>query len=348
MNGKKKVFGISVVAALLVGLALVGGAFVFTQGSVQGDTTQDQVADQTNESPTTEKMNFDGPWAQENLRPKKIQEIEDLQGNAVSDGTIYVYDEKPTNSDGETIWCDTDNGNVRDHLDDKKDKVTFSSSEVTLQYQPEEYFLYVNSSGRYDECASIIIPDGSNTDRKFDDYQSSPSYAEDAVVMADKYSPSLSAFSFGVGNTTTTETWDDDQTITPDEYTQYRADYAMVYIGTVDPTTDSDDNGDYDEGIKKFVMEVSGAGSTSKTIFYSTDGIDELGSDNKARVDLSGMTATRDQGLTLMPKVTTFETKDSGHTAADGDEILTAGENPLDLKLFDASGDQTSKIDING
>ncbi len=275
---------------------------------------------------------------------KKTIKLEDLNSNAVSSGTIHVFADKPTDSSGNVVW-----GNERAiepyfGTSQEKDQVSVSSSETTLQYEPGTYFLAIESSGHYTEFVKLEIPDGSSYgDTSLSEYNQAPEMVN--FELAQTYSPALEALDVGVdSNSTSIETWNDDYTVKPSEGSEYRAWKMVVHTGDVDPTTDSDSDGNHDEGIRKAYFELSGAASTKSVVFNPSNGIDKLGSNDKATVNIDDVVVTPDNPLTISSYLVTFETSTSG--ASDGDEVLTDGENPFDFQLFSDTGTGTSKTDV--
>lgn len=320
--------------------ALVGLAFVFAQGSVTPDNQVNQP--QTQQPNPQDKT---GPW--ENRAVKKTIKLEDLQSNAISSGTIHVFSDKPTDSSGNVVW-----GNERAiepyfGTQQEKDQVSISSSETTVQYEPGTYYLAIESSGHYMEFVKMTIPDGSSYgSTTLSEYNQAPEMVN--YALAETYSPSLSVLDVGVdSNTTSIETWSADHTVRPSEGSEYRAWKMVVHTGNVDPTTDSDSDGNHDEGIRKAYFELSGAnmGSTkTSVVFNPSNGIDKLGSDDKATINLNDVVVTQDSPLTVSSYIVTFESSTAG--ATDGDEVLTDGENPFDYQLFSDTGTGTSKTDV--
>ena len=337
MGYKKWLAGIGTIGGIT---ALVGMAFIFAQGSaVPGDTGTspgDSVED--DQTPTT------GPW--ENRNVKKNIELETTTGDEITSGTIHVFEEKPTDSNGDVVWDNQREIEPYFGTSQEKDTVSVSSSSTTVQYEPGTYYLAVESNGKYTEFVELEIPDGSSYESSLSEYNQAPEVA--GFELADIHNVALDAFDVGVdSNTTSIETWSDDQTIRPGDGEEYRAWKMVVHTGDVDLTTDSDSDGQHDEGVRKAYFEVSGANmaaTDSTTVFNPNNGVDLLGSDDKAEIDLSDVTVTKDAPLTVSSYLVTFETSTSG--AADGDEVLTDGENPLDVQLFDQTGSGTSLIDV--
>lgn len=337
--------GIAVAVAAVLGvLGLVGLGMTYVQGTgVPGD-----VPTQPDQSQPDQEETVDGPW--ENRAVKKNINLEDMSSQDVTSATVHVFSEKPTDNDGNEVW-----GNERAiepyfGTSQEKDVVTVDSESTTVQYEPGTYYLAVESDGRYMTFDSVTIPDGSSYgDISLSEYNQAPE--KTTVEVADRYAPTLEQMDLGISsNTSSIEEHSADQTIKPAEDTEYRVWKAVVHTGSEDPTTDSNSDGNYDEGIRKIYVEVSGAGqsaASSEVVFNPNNGIDRLGSNDKAEFELDSLVATSDQPLTIDARVVTFATED-GSNPVDGDEQLSDGENPIDIQLFDDSGAGTSAVQVVG
>jgi len=336
--GNKKLFGIiggaSIVTALLVVMA-----FTFMQGTgMPDDDSGDGIT-----PPAQNGSDTTGPW--ENRDVKKNIELQDKNNNPITSGTIHILSEKPTDSDGQTVW---DNPRtIEPYFGSSEEVATINvdSETETFQNNPGTYYVVVESSGRYMHFGTLEVPDGSSYEETLSEYNAAPQSA--TYTMADKYSPSAETVDVGVNsNTTSIEEWSGDTTIRPAEGEEYRVWKLVAHTGDVDMTTDSDSDGNHDEGIQKAYFELSGTTSDSYTVFNPNNGIDQLGSDDKAELDLESrdVVVTEDSPLTITPYLVTFETSTAG--AADDDEVLTDGENPIDFQLFDESGTGTSMFDV--
>ncbi|MFU1780282.1 hypothetical protein ACM16X_02750 [Haloarcula japonica] len=340
MKGWQKValaLGIPFIAA-----GLFGGAIYFNQGSVEGDNPQPQ---QPETGPSEDEV--DGPW--ESRAVKKNINLEDKSSQDVTSATIHVFSEKPTDNDGNVVWDNERAIEPYFGTSQEKDQVSVSSATTTVQYEPGTYYIAVESSDRYTTFGSVTIPDGSSYDVALSEYNQAPE--QTTVTVADRYAPTLEQMDLGINsNTSSIEEHTADQTVKPTDSTEYRVWKAVVHTGSEDPTTDSDSDGNYDEGIRKVAVEFSGAGqstSTSETVFNPNNGVDKLGSNDKAEITaVDDLVATSDQPLTVEATVVTFSTSTSG--ATDGDETLTDGENPVDIQLFDDSGAGTSAVGVVG
>lgn len=320
-------------------LALGALAFVFVQGSVTPEAPGSSPGEEINAEEPVE-----GPWV-DRMVMKDIQ-LEDATGSDITSGTMYVFEEKPEDNNGDTVWGDQREIEPYYGTNQVKDTVTVSNDEVTVQYEPGTYYVAIESDGMYTEFGELEIPDGSSYDTSLPDYNNAPEVT--TFSLSEVHSVAFDAFDLGVDqNTTSIETWSDDQTIRPADGSEYRAWKMVVHTGEVDPTVDSDSDGNHDEGIREAYFEVSGANlasTDSTTVFNPNNGVDLLGSDDKAEIDLSDVVVTRDEPLTVTANVVTFET--STGTATTGDEVLTSGENPFDVQLFDQTGTGTALIDV--
>lgn len=331
----------------LIGLGAIGGIAAlaaFAPQFVPGQVTPEDAEDgQTNPG---DNVSMDGPWMDRDV--KKDIQLMDKNNNPITSGTVHIFSEKPTDGNGQVVW---DNPRTIDPYFGSSSEVAtidVSSESVTFQDNPGVYYVAIESSGRYTYFGELTLPDGSSYEETLSEYNSAPQSEE--YTLADKYSPSISTVDVGVdSNTTSIEEWSDDATVRPGDGEEYRPWKLVVHTGDVDLTKDSDSDGNHDEGIQKAYFEMSGATSQSYTVFNPNNGVDQLGSDDKAEFNFeesvaSDVVVTKDDPLTITPYLVTFETSTSG--GADGDEVLTDGENPLDFQLFDESGSGTSKIDV--
>jgi len=330
-----------------IGIAGLGGLaallFVLAMIFAPGSVTPDQDSGDEVTPPGQNGTDMTGPWAKQDREVKQVVSVEDLQSNTITSGTIHVFEDKPTSNDGDVVWDNERAIEPYFGTGQEKDQVSISSSETTLQYEPGTYFLAIESSGHYMEFVKLEIPDGSDITESLSEYNQAP--GGETYTLAETYSPSLEAIDVGVdSNTTSIETWSDDYTVTADEGTEYRAWKMVLHTGDVDMTEDSDSDGNHDEGIRKAYVELSGAANTKSVVFNPSNGIDKLGSNDKATVNIDDVVVTPDSPLTISSSLVTFETSTSG--ATDGDEVLTDGENPLDYQLFSDTGTGTSKTDV--
>jgi hypothetical protein len=339
MGYKKPIIYLLVILGVLGGLS---AGFVMLSDSFTQGTGVPGEQDQTNTEPTGDEE-MDGPWLDRQV--KKNIELQSKQNEDITSGTIRIFKEKPTDSSGNVVW---DNPRtIESYFGSSEEIATINvdSETSTFQNEPGTYYVVVESDGRYMNFGEITLPDGSSYEETLSEYNAAPQSV--TYELADRFSPTAETVDLGVNsNTTSVEEWSGDTTIRPSDGSEYRVWKLVAHTGDVDMTTDSDSDGNHDEGIQKAYFELSGTTSSSFTVFNPNNGIDRLGSDDKAELDLEGqeVVVTEDSPLTVTPGVVTFET-DTG-TAADGDEVLTDGENPFDFQLFDVSGTGTSMFDV--
>jgi len=279
---------------------------------------------------------------------KKDIMLQDKQNSGITSGTIHIFNEKPTDGTGNVIWDNPRTVEPYFGSSEEVATISVSSDSSTFQENPGTYYVVVESNGRYMDFAEIEIPDGSGYEETLSEYNSAPQSV--TYTLADQYSPTAETVDVGVNSDTTSiEKFSEDTTIRPDEGEEYRPWKLVVQTGDVDMTADSDSDGNHDEGIQKQYFEMSGTISQSYTVFNPNNGIDQLGSDDKAEFNFEeqvrgDVTITEDDPLTVTPYAVTFET--STGTASGGDEVLTDGENFVDFQLFDESGTGTSVFDV--
>lgn len=121
--------------------------------------------------------------------------------------------------------------------------------------------------------------------------------------------------------------------------------------GGVDPTTDSDRNEVYDEGISKSWVEVSGAvGQDEKkteTFFYPGEGIDDMVGDDRARIDISEFVFDDSNAMDVTFGIKASESEDGTDPAAQ-DEKASEGERFFDIKFVDSARNVNSVAGVTG
>jgi len=333
---------------ILLGLGAIGGLAglaAFAPQFVPGEAVTGDSPDNVQTNPG-DNGSMDGPWMDRQVK-KNIQLV-DKQNNAITSGTVHIFSEKPTDGNNQVVW---DNPRTIDPYFGSSSEVAtidVTSETSTFQDNPGTYYVAVESNGRYTYFGELTLPDGSSYEETLSEYNSAPQ--SETYKLADKASPSISTVDVGVDSSTTSiEEWSSDATVRPGDGEEYRPWKLVVHTGDVDPTTDSNSDGNHDEGIQKAYFEMSGSTSQSYTVFNPNNGVDQLGSDDKAEFNFEeqvrgDVTITEDDPLTVTPYAVTFET--STGTASGGDEVLTDGENFVDFQLFDESGTGTSVFDV--
>lgn len=340
-------------AFLLIGLVSAGlyGAYSLTnQGSGVGDDGDTGDQDQTPDDSSTV-----APWTGFNV--KVNLEGTNLSGDTVTSGDLHIFQDKPD------AWGD-DQGIQQVLSNSWKTEAVEADGVTTLQYEPGTYYVVYEGSNDYPTFKEITIPDG---DGRFGDqfdnvgeYNNNPRDID--FKVSDRYSLGVKNWDLGIdSNTSETETYSDYVTYDVSENTEYRMDYMVVSTGdvatsTYAPNQDEDVDGTYDEGLTSSVIKVSGAsnmnGEVEKEFFNPSLGIDMLGSDGKAKVELSAgeqdyLKFDSANKPTVTAEVTAVESGD-GSASASGDEKASDGENFWDVVYFDSAGNSNSAGSIVG
>lgn len=344
INGKLKTAGMFVAALAVLGL-IGGGIYYVAQNYTQGSIAPGDTPGDGDTTPTGETNFSDGPWSDNQVK-KNIQ-FEDMNGDAVSSATIYKFSDRPTNSEGETVWCGMENEDVSLYSDEA-DKISVDSNTTTIEDYPGKYYLYVQSSGKYDECVTMTIPDGDDKDLSLNDYEQNPDYVRPTPELVDHYKPAGLSVDLGIDENTTSdvETWTEHDQVDPDDGTEARFEEIVASVGDVDYTTDGDNERPSDEGIHSLSLDMEGGAQMSERIYYYPDGIDELDDSDQFTWDVDDVVATAGEPVDVGVSVDTWNTTTTG--AADGDEALTDGENFLDLVIHFDNGGKTSEIPVTG
>jgi hypothetical protein len=343
--------GVSTVMAVVIGLVgfmllggMVGGALLYAQGSIAGggDQPTDQVDDEPDQSSTAP---YDG-------RDVKLNVVlENLSSEKVKTGKLHIWESKPD------AWEDENTISNAYGSGDGYDKVSVESDGITtIQKTPGTYYVSAEVSSDYPAFFKITIPDGTGQfeGTKLSDYNSNP--LSKTVTSADVYSLGSKSYDLGISSNTTTNTeYVAHNTYRPSDNTEYHGDYVLIEPGSnnggVDPTTDSNGDLTYDEGITKSWLEVSGAvdqdTTKSEVFFQPGSGIDELAGDDRARIDISGLNFDGDHSMDVAFGIEATESGD-GSAASDGDEVASDGERFWDIKFVDSAGNVNSVAGVTG
>ena len=347
INGKIKTAAMFVGVLAVLGL-IAGGVYYAATNYTQGSIAPGEMPSDSPETTPTGETNFsDGPWS--DSRVKKNVQFNDLNGDYITSATIHKFSEKPTNSEGETVWCGMEQDDVGTYKNDA-DEISVSSDTTTVEDFPGKYYLYVESSGKYSECVTMTIPDGDEKDLPLFEYEKDPEFVRPTPVLADHYKPTGLSVDLGVDRDTnsTLETWEEHAQIDPARNSETRFEKIVASIGDVDYTTDADNSKPSDEGIQLIHLDMEGADSKEKRIYYYPDGVDKLDDNNEFTWEVDDVVAKPDSPVDVGARVKTLNTATNSSNAADGDEILTDGENFLDLVAHFDNGGQTSAIDVTG
>lgn len=331
------------IGGILLLLGLMGGfAFFATEGT--------QLPGQDNGE--TEPANGDdvARWDARNV--KLNVQVKNLSSDTVTSGTIHLYEGKPEEWKNQRTISATFNSAPEYYTSYSIE----NDGTTTIQETPGTYYAVIEVSGDYYAFKEINVPDGSESAFQgltLDRYNNAPKLEK--YTVHDRYSLGSKAFDLGVdSNSTSSVDLEARNTYTPSDNTEYRLWKAVIQTGDVDPTTDSNSDGIYDEGVSKAYIEISGgveqSNAQKEVFFHPSNGIDMLGAPDKAELTqkFDGLTFDSDNSMTVETGVTAVETKDSGHAASDGDEILTDGENVFDVNFCDAAGNCNSVADVTG
>lgn len=333
------VVGVSILA--LVGGGVIG-AFMFTnQGSgLDGGDQATQPNQQKKQTSGSQQAKFAGRNVKLNV------EANDLAGNTVTSGKIYLFEKKPSNWGDASAIQDSYNDAVATYSVD-------TDGTTTIQQTPDTYYMVLDHSGAYPLMTQIEVPNGENYQNvALSEYNQAPELEK--VEIADKASVSSKTFDLGVSSNSSGVELFDTQTFSPAQDTEYRLDYIVVEDGSVPTTSDADTDGTYDEGVSKFSIDVSGAvgqsSSQSETVFNPDNGVNQLDNDGKTKVDVETASAdylsfNRDNRMSI--EATAIADTGTG-TATAGDETLQGSENIFDLTLFRSDGSSSPTMGVVG
>ena len=341
--------GLSTPMQILVGLSLLGlvgggiyGAYQFVG---QGSGLDDGETDQEPVDTTPAQM----PW--EGIDIKVNLEATDNAGDTATSGTYHIFESQPE------AWGD--DNDIQNAYSDAVRTVSVEGYGVTtIQDNPGTYYVALERSGAYPEMVEVEIPGG---DGRFGEVYDNPGDYNDNpkkvnLQSHDRFSLGSLSWDLGISSNSTDET-EHSEFVTYDvsEDTEYRMDYIVVQTGSADPTEDGDVDGTYDEGISSSYISVEGAknsGAVEETFFNPDMGVDMLGADNQAKVEVSGtdesyLVFDGSNKPTVEVGITAQEIGD-GDDSGTGDEKASDGENFWDLNYFDSAGNSNSVGVVTG
>jgi len=307
--------------AVLVILAVVVGGFGSFMFLNDNDSSELSVTGMVVDSQTGELV---APWSN-TLVNYKVLTVDKFTGANVI-ATLKVYEAQPTD------WM-----NPRGDFDEAVEYTAYTSADgeaLINREMPGTYFVVAETTGYNTEFFTIVIPDGSNRG-DISDYQSNPDAipAEFALLGT----TSDEDFAFALVNASS-KTVKDTILLTIGENTEFRG-WKVIVNDEEGFSTDTDGNGDYDEGISMMKITV---GTQSYTIFDPNKGIDLFDSNDEYTFELSDVVA--DEGDLVIKVEITADTSDS---VGANDEAWGEGEGVLSyIKIYDAESNLFSTVDV--
>ncbi len=342
LSSTMKIGGMVILAMFLAIGVFGGAAYLYTQGTF-ADDGQDPASDEDSGEVTD-----DAPWAQRSV--KVDIEGKNLSSEKIKSGTLHFYTEKPDEWENPRTISET-YGTSEEFTSYSIE----SDGRTTIQEEPGTYYVVAEVSGDYETFFTIEVPDGSDyPDTSLSDYNSEP--VLERFTSADRYSLGSSSYDLGISsNTSTTQDYEAHNTYRPDDNTEYRLWKTVIQPGSnnggVDPTTDSDSDGTYDEGISKAWVEVSGgvdqSSAETNTFFQPGSGIDKLGAPDKAELNMEGLVFDDANDMSVTVGSTVVESED-GTEPSDGDEKASDGERLWDINFCGVDGSCNSVAGVTG
>lgn len=317
---------IGIMAVLLIAILAAGGTYMY---SVSGDGDKDSGSGSTAGTGTTEMSTGDGPWADKLVYFTLL--TTDKYTGADESATCKVYGEKPSD------W-----GNPRGSFTDsaKYTSYTASSGEVSINQEfPGHYYLVCTVSGSNTEFKEIDIPDGSEASHqgeKLSDYNSQPNADVVHFSAVGSTTDEDFAFTLTLQNDTTEK---DTVTLTVGDDTEFRG-WKAIIDDTEGFSLDTDGDGTYDEGIKKYEVTICGQ---TKNVFEPAVGIDEFDSNDEYTMEFDNCMVGDGDDVSIKVEI---EADTSNATGAN-DELWGEGEGVLSyVKIYDNEGNLFSTTDV--
>lgn len=269
----------------------------------------------------------EGPWSNQNVY-YKLNTFDKYSG-ADESATCKVFTTKPSD------WL-----NPRGDFSDAElyTSYTASSGIVTVNKQyPGKHYAVCTVSGSNTEFIEFDIPDGKGLLIKdLNDYNSAPESKNVEISAVGSTTDADFAFTL-VNGTSVTVT--DTVTLTVASSTEFRG-WKVVVTDTEGFTTDADNDGTYDEGIKVLELTVCGV---KKNVFEPARGIDEFNSEDKYTFNIDNCKVDDGDSITLKASITA----NTGDYTGANDEIWGEGEGVLGyVYIYDNEGNLFSTSDI--
>lgn len=311
-DNMRLVFGVGVllIAAFAVSYFLLGGQEQAITGVTIDEVTGEAI----------------GPWAN-SIVYYKLLTSDKYDGSDVA-ATAKVYDEKPAD------W-----NNPRGDFSDASlyTSYTAASGVVTINKEfPGVYYVVTTASGYNTEFIQIRIPDGTGRSADLSDYNA----AADSfpVEMSLVGSTTDEDFAFTLTNGTNTEVID--QITLKLTSTSELKGWKAVITDTEGFSTDADNDGTYDEGVKEFTVSIGGK---EATIFKPAVGIDEFDTNDKYTLDLGDLVVEGGDFLVIEVEITA----NTGDYTGANDEVWGEGEGVLSyIYVYDDEGNLFSTTDV--
>lgn len=311
---------VTILSVFIVGILLIGGAIYWMVGGETASTITGQVIGEDGQP----VAKWENKYVPLNLY------VQDKYTTGDVDATIKVYSEKPAD------W-----GNPRGDFDDKTlyNEYTASSGVASIDKEtPAMYYVVLTYTGYNTDFITIEIPDGSQyPDISITDYKSQPD-----IVIADMTQVGNTTdkdFTFTLVNSTGVTTETETVLLKVAEDTEFRG-WKVIVDDEEGFSTDSDGDGTYDEGIKKFTINVGGI---EKTFFDPSRTVDEFDSNDEYTFLLNDIVVANKNNLEVTVEIDAI----TGDYNATNDEVWGEGEGVLSyIKIYDNEGNLFATVDV--
>jgi hypothetical protein len=278
-------------------VALVAVVALFMYGGGEQLTTTGQIV--------TEEGETVGAWSNTIVK-YKLSVKDEFTGADVA-ATAKVYDEEPED------W-----NNPRGDFDEAKDFTSYTASggEVEIDDEtPGKYYVVMTASGYNTEFVEISIPDGSGRDIDVADYNAAPDIKSSPMTQVG--STTDEDFAFTLVNDSSAEE-KDTILLTIADNTEFRG-WKAIINDEEGFSVDTDGDGDYDEGVSRFMVEIGGV---DVTLFDPDRGIDEFNTEDEYTLLLDDLNIADGDDLTIKVEVDAA----TGDYVGANDEVWGEGE----------------------
>ena len=268
----------------------------------------------------------EGRWA-DTIVNHKINTYDEFDGSNEA-ATIKVFDEKPEDYD-----------NPRGDFSDSSLYTSYSASSgvVTINKEfPGHYWLVGTVSGSNTMFMEIDIEDGSETKDDLSEYNQNPK--TENMEFSAVGSTTDEDFAFTLTNGTD-QTVKDTVSLTVGDDTKLVG-WKVIVDDTEGFSVDTDGDGTYDEGIKRYEVTVCGV---KKNVFEPAKGIDEFDSNDEYTFQIPNCEVADGDDVNVKVEIKA----NTGDYTGANDEVWGEGEGVLSyIKIYDQEGNLFSTTDV--
>lgn len=312
--------GIKYAGISVLGIVAVLAVVLYFTGGAQEQSSVGVIVDET--GATT------GAWSN-TLVKLNLLTSDEYDGSDVA-AVAKVYEVKPAD------W-----GNPRGDFTDTAayTQYTAAGGIVSIDEEfPGVKYVVLTATGYNTEFVEVTIPNGAGRDIDVADYNAAPDSVKASMALVGATTDKDFALTLVNGSNVELS---EQLTLKLDEGTEFRG-WKAVITDTEGFSTDADNDGTYDEGIKVFTVTIGGE---KATIFEPALGTDDFDSNDKYTLALDDVVVRSEKFLTIAIDIKA-DTEDGSALLAN-DEKWSEGEGVLSyIYIYDNMGNLFATVDV--